>query len=419
VADTSSSPNHQDVPVRLLCVGVSHHTADLSLRERIHLRPSVLPEALADLRETCGLEEAVILSTCNRFEIYSPADRDAAGWIGRRAPEFAPELSSRLTTFKEKDAVRHLFSVAGGLEAQVLGETQILGQVKEAYEISRQHGMTGQILNMLFQRALTVGKRIRAETRLAETPVSVSSVAVRLCEKIFGRLEGRRVLVVGAGEISTIAAEHLHERGARLEIFSTRSREPAEALARSFSAPCLPVESLAGRLPDADIVISGSGAPHLLLTADAVRIAQKQRAGRPLFLVDLAIPRDIDPASAGLDNVFLYNLDDLDEIARDHRHEREQEIPRCEAIIREETESFWDRLAHAQLEEPLRRFHARITSVVEEELRRSNISPDSLESLKKSIPNRVLSEAFAKSRRGGRAQDRQALVQALKEFFGL
>lgn len=427
--DINSNPDAS----QLICVGLSHHTTDLALRETIHVPPKALPAALEQLRDYCKTAsvtppdvtpdaplEAVILSTCNRFEVYSLyAPGAIAGWIAGRAPQIRSELDGRLTTRLDKETVRHLFSVAGGLEAQVVGETQILGQVKDAYETARHAGMTGHILNLLFQRALAVGKRIRTETKLAETPVSVSSVAVRLCEKIFDRLAGRQVLVVGAGEISCLAAEHLFERGAHLTIFSTRSREPAEALAASVSASCLPIESMPSHLADADIVISGSGAPHLLLPADAVRNAQKIRRGRPLFLVDLAVPRNIDPAAAALENVFLYNLDDLDDIARDHRREREKEIPQCERIIQEEADAFWDRMNEATLEEPLRRFHARISGVVEQELRRSGLSGDSLETLKNSIPNRILSEAFKRSRGEFAEQDRQTLLRALKEFFGL
>lgn len=405
---------------KLVCVGVTHHTADLVLREKIHVPPKGLPSALENLRDACHVPEGVILSTCNRFEVYSLCLPDAiAGWISGRAPQIRAELNGRLTTRPDKEAVQHLFSVAAGLDAQVVGETQILGQVKDAYEAARNAGMTGQILNLLFQRALAVGKRIRTETKLSETPVSVSSVAVRLCEKIFGRLAGRGVLVAGAGEISCLAAQHLFERGARLTIFSTRSREPAEALASSVMASCYPIESMPSHLGDSDILICGSGAPHLLLTADAVRKVQHMRKGRPLFLVDLSVPRNVDPAAAGLENVFLYNLDDLDEIARDHRREREKEIPQCERIVQEEAGAFWDQLTDAALEAPLRRFHERISGVVEQELRRSGISGENLDSLKRSIPNRILSEAFKRSRGGIDDQDRLTLLRALKEFFGL
>lgn len=418
-SDSNLEPDRPGV-ARLFCIGLSHQTADLALREKIHISPAALGPALDQIRNSRGISEAVILSTCNRFEIYAlNGQEELAAWLTSRAPNNSAILSERLTTRWEKDTVKHLFSVAAGLEAQVIGETQILGQVKEAYESAKLSGMTGQTLNMLFQRALTVGKRIRTETKLAETPISISSVAVRLCEKIFGLLAGRKVLVVGAGEISCLAAEQLFERGARLSIFSTRSREPAQILARTVSAACYEVDALGSHLPEADIVISGSGAPHLLLTESAVREAQKKRKGRPLFLVDLAMPRDIDPESAKMENVFLYNLDDLDEIANDHRKEREREIPKCVEMVREETDAFWDKLNDAILHEPLQRFHAKISGVVEEELHRSGISGERLESLKKSIPNRILSEAFRRSRGEFSDHDRTTLLNALKQFFGL
>ncbi len=404
----------------LFCVGLSHKTTDLVMREKIYVRPAVLPNALDQLRRHAGLSEAVILSTCNRFEVYSFNGPESVGrWIASLAPDVSSDLTGKLQTWRKKDSVRHLFSVAGGLEAQVVGETQILGQVKDAYETAKRLGMTGPMLNTLFQRALAVGKRVRTETKLAETPVSVSSVAVRLCEKIFGRLAGRQVLVIGAGEISCLAAEHLYERGAKLTIFSTRSRDNAEALAKTVEAPCYLLDGVRSHLGTADIVISGSGAPHILLTADDIRQAQSQHQGRLLFLVDLAIPRDIDPASSGIENVFLYNLDDLDGIAKEHRLEREREIPRCEQIIQEETEMFWGRLTGAIEENALHRFHSRISDVVEQELQRSGIAGEPLESLKKSIPNRILSEAFKRSRGEIDERDRQTFLKALKEFFGL
>lgn len=404
----------------LFCVGLSHRTTDLVLREKIYVRPAVLPTVLEQLRRHAGLSEAVILSTCNRFEVYSfngPAA--VSGWIASMAPEVSSDLTDKLQTWQKKDSVRHLFSVASGLEAQIIGETQILGQVKDAYETAKRLGMTGPMLNTLFQRALAVGKRVRTETKLAETPISVSSVSVRLCEKIFGNLSGRQVLVIGAGEISCLAAEHLYERGAKLTIFSTRSREHAEALAKTVAAPCYPLDGVRSHLAAADIVISGSGAPHILLSAQDIRQAQSQRKSRLLFLIDLAIPRDIDPAAAGMENVFLYNLDDLDGIAKEHRREREREIPRCEEIVQEETELFWDRLTGAVEENALHRFHSRISDVVEQELQRSGITGNALESLKKSIPNRILSEAFKRSRGEIDERDRQTFLKALKEFFGL
>lgn len=416
ISDQTVSPSAG----RLFCLSVTHKTADVSLREKIHVRPADLAETLAGARSAIPTAEMVILSTCNRLEIYATEGEQAArSWLVSRAPELSGEIESRLVTQTERSAVRHLFSVASGLEAQILGETQIMGQVKDAYEAAHRAGLTGSLMNHLFQRALTVGKRVRTETHLAETPVSVSSVAVRLCEKIFGDLSGRLALIVGAGEISWLAAEHLAERGARLAIFSTRGRQNAEEMSRALSAPCYSFDEIKTHLPLADIAVSGSGAPHLLLTEAAVQSAQSARHGRPLFIVDLAVPRNIDPAISGLENVFLYNLDDLDGIAREHRAEREKEIPHCEQIILEEADAFMDRWDGARMEEPLRRFHAKISDVVSQELARAGVNSDQKASLIKSIPNRILSEAFKRSRGDIDESDRETMLKVLKEFFGL
>lgn len=404
----------------LFCVGLSHRTTDIGLREKIYVRPAHLQASLEELRDGLGIQEAVILSTCNRFEIYTTGEPDGLKhWISSRAGERAAEVSKMLALFRQLEAIRHLFSVAGGLEAQVLGETQILGQVREAYEAAQKIRMTGPALNTLFQRAITVGKRLRRETRLSETPVSVSSVAVRLCEKIFGNLAGHRALIVGAGEISSLAAEQLFERGAKLTIFSTRGREAAESLAQLLASPCRPMEDLPLLLAQADIIVSASGAPHILVKKSEIQEAQHQRNFRPLLLVDLAIPRDIDPEVEKLENVFLYNLDDLQGIAEEHRREREKEIPKCEEIIHEEAGLFWEATTGAEHESTLRRFHEQIAHVVDQELTRAGISGMPLESLRKSIPNRILSEAFKRSRGHLAADERQALLKALKEFFGL
>lgn len=412
--------NSEAGPGELFCLGLSHKTTELEIREKIYVRPAALAETLQRFKRDTGIAHAVILSTCNRFELYAHERSDAClAWILSLAPGLEEEIQARRVVRPMEAAVEHLFSVAAGLDAQVLGETQILGQVRDAYEASRQAGMTSSALNTLFQRALSVGKRVRTETRLAETPVSVSSIAVRLCEKIFESLHGRRALVVGAGEIASLAAEHLLERGARITIFSTRRREPAEDLARTLSVDCRPVEDLPACLTDADIVINGSGAPHILLTAEHLRDAHRRRKGRPLFLVDLGVPRNIAPEASELENVFLYNIDDLDAIANEHRREREREIPLCEGMIRSEAQAYRESRSGAAQEETLRRFHSRIADVVEQELLRSGVDGTALEALKKSIPNRILSEAFRKSRAGIADPDRRTLLAALRNFFGL
>lgn len=400
----------------LFVVGVDHHAAPLEAREKLHTPPEQLASALASLATVAEPHEAVILSTCNRFEVYGTGSPNLArDWIIDRGGESVEPL---LTTIRGIDAIRHLFSIAGSIESQIVGETQILGQVKTAYETAYGANLTCALFNVLFQTALSVGKRVRNETRIAETPVSTSSVAVRLFEKIFTGLAGRRVVVIGAGEMARLAAEHLKDRGAVITIVSTRRHSSAEKLANDLSADAVTYDQLEKYLALADGVICGSNAPHVMVTVAHVHSAQTLRRNRPLFLVDLAIPRDVEPAAGDIENVFLYNIDDLEGIAAEHRKEREMEIPKARAIIDEETALFWERHELCAHDEALKNLHSHITSVVAQELSRAGVSPDAADALKKSIPNRVLSEAFKRSRAAGHAE-RRTLSAALRNFFGL
>jgi glutamyl-tRNA reductase len=320
----------------VFCVGLSHHTAPVDVRERFAFAEAQVPDALARLVDSGLAGEAVILSTCNRVELYAVAGPGA----GPALREFfaagrGPAAPGELFVLGEPHSVEHLFRVAGGLDSMVLGETEILGQVKLAYALALRHGRTGGRLNRLFQRAFHVAKQLRTETHIQRGAVSVASVAVELAEKIFESLAGREVMVLGAGDTSEKAARALLSRGARSVIVSNRSYDRAAALARELGGRAVHFADWAAEFPRVDIIVSSTAARHYVL--DAARLAPLlgARHQRPLLLVDIAVPRDIDPAVARLDDVFLYNIDDLQALADEHLARRRGELARCERIIRD------------------------------------------------------------------------------------
>jgi len=335
--------------VTLLVVGLSHKTAPLEVREALAFPRERLPEALARAREDAGLNEVMILSTCNRVEVYGraadPAPTQAvAAFLARWHGRPAEELSRFLYQVSGEAAIRHAFRVAASLDSLVIGEPQILGQVKEAYEIAEASKSLGSSLNVLRNRSLQAAKRARRETRIGENAVSVSYVAVELAKKIFGSLKDRAVLIVGAGKMSELSAKHLVTGGARATVLGGRNFERAEELAAALGGRAVAFEALRRELGRADIVMSSTGAPHLVITREDVELASRARK-RPLFLIDIAVPRDIDPAVRELDNVFLYDLDDLKSVADANLRERHKEAAAAEAIVDHEVRAYleWQR----------------------------------------------------------------------------
>ena len=322
-------------------VGLSHRTSPVELRERFAFAGDRIPIALQALRDSGLAAEAVILSTCNRVEVYAvttqPAETAFAGLKTFLCAQhaFAGELGNELYQLAEPASVQHLFRVAGGLDSMVIGETEIFGQLKQAYELAFQHRHTGARLNKAFQRAFNVAKQIRTETNIQRGSVSVMSAAVELAEKIFNSLAPHEVLVIGAGETSEKTARALLSRGARGVVVTNRSPERAAALAAELGGRAVPFDQWPAELEQMDIAISSTAAPHHLLDRAALEPLMRRRRHRPLLLIDLAVPRDIDPAVNTLDNVYLYNVDDLQSIAADYLQQRQEEVARCEQIIAE------------------------------------------------------------------------------------
>ena len=329
----------------IVVVGLSHHTAPLPVREAMAFSREKLPEALEKLRAEAGLEEAVILSTCNRVEIYGRGkDAGTIDAVARFLAEYhgrpTSELLPHLYRLEGEDAVRHAFRVAASLDSMVLGEPQILGQVKAAYEAAAAATALGSVLNALRNRSVAAAKRARSETGIGHNAVSISFVAVELAKKIFGELRDRNVLLVGAGKMSELAARHLVRAGARASVLGGRRFERASELAAALGGRAAPFEALREELARAEIVISGTGAPGTVVERADVEAAQVARRHRPLFLIDIAVPRDIDPAAAKVPGVFLYDLDDLKAVADANLRERRKEAAAAEAIVEREIAEF-------------------------------------------------------------------------------
>ena len=325
----------------ILVLGLSHRSSPVTIRERFAFAEARVPAALQQLRDSGTADEAVILSTCNRVEIYASTKLEPRqGFASLKeflvtCHDYREPLTDELYALSEPQSVQHLFKVACGLDSMVLGETEILGQLKKAYEAALQGGYTGSRLNKAFQRAFHVAKHVRTTTNIQRGSVSVGSVAVELAEKIFSALSDRDVMVIGAGDTSEKTARALLSRGARSILVSNRSYDKAVALANELGGRAVHFEEWSKEFANVDIVISSTSAPHYILDRTKLESAMKIRRNRPLLLIDIAVPRDIEPEVNLMRNVYLYNIDDLQAIADDYLKLRMEEIARCEQIIRE------------------------------------------------------------------------------------
>ena len=329
----------------IVVLGLSHRTSPVTVREKFAFAESAIPAALESLRQQGLVDEGVILSTCNRVELYASSEKsehDLIPALRKFLVEFhhyEHPLDGEMFTLGEPQSVHHLFKVACGLDSMVLGETEILGQLKKAYDLALHHKCTGSRLNKAFQRAFNVAKQVRTETGIQRGNTSVASVAVDLAEKIFSSLNDRKVMVIGAGETSEKTARALLSRGATSILVSNRSHERAVTLAAELGGRAIHFEEWANEFNAIDIVISSTAAPHYVLDRAKLQPMVKNRANRPLLLVDIAVPRDIDPEVNLIEGVYLYNVDDLQAIADESLRQRQDEIDRCEVIIREKAAS--------------------------------------------------------------------------------
>jgi len=386
--------------VTLYALGLNHQTAPVSLRERVAFSGEALAAALRGLKALPGVSEAALLSTCNRTEIYVAAEGEAdalADWLARQAGQATQTLQAYLYLHRDEGAVRHLFRVATGLDSLVLGEPQILGQVKEAWATARAAGTLGRELDRLFQQAFATAKRARTDTRIGANPVSVASAAVRLAQESFARLEDSTVLLIGAGETIELAARHLVQAKAKRLLVANRTLAHAQELALRHGGYALPLADLDRHLAEADIVISATAAREPILHTHQVRAALGARRHRPMLLLDLAVPRDIAADVAQLEDAFVYTVDDLEQVIEDNRRSRREAAEEAEAIIELQVARYREQIAARRHSEPLKRLRAHGEAARAEALEkalgrlRAGESPEAaLQLLAHTLTNRLL-----------------------------
>ncbi|MFK5969608.1 MAG: glutamyl-tRNA reductase [Candidatus Marithrix sp.] len=328
--------------MQLFAFGLNHNTAPVSVREQVNFSPERLKHALHDIVEHDLATEIVIISTCNRTELYCVFEHDndknvitnaINNWLSHYHNIPSQVLQNHLYIYEKDEVVRHLLRVACGLDSMVLGEPQILGQIKSAYNTAKESKTTKRLLNKLFEYAFSVAKQVRTDTAIGSSPVSVAFAAVRLAQQIFGNLEKNTALLIGAGETIELAARHLHENKLGRMIVANRTLERASKLAKEFSGFAITLEEISAHLAEADVIISSTASQTHILTKAEVEQAIKIRKHRPIFMVDIAVPRDIEPSVGDLDDVYLYSVDDLNEVIQDNLRSREQEALKAEEII--------------------------------------------------------------------------------------
>jgi len=324
--------------MELVCLGLNHKTAPVEVRERFAVGNTKLGEASQNLLEMAGVPEGVVISTCNRTEFYLAAESAPAA-LGKLEHCLAEKVHGHEEPFyryEKADAARHLCKVVSGLDSMLLGETEIFGQVKQAYHAAHAAGTTGPVLNRLFQKVFSVGKKVRTQTSIQEGSTSIGNVAVELAEKIFGHLKDSEVMVLGAGEMSRLTAQALVSRGAKSVIVTNRTHDRAVELAAEMNGRAVRFDDWLGVLKDVDVVISSTGAPHTIIHKEEVESVRRARKYRPLFLIDIAVPRDIDHRVGEIEEVYLYDIDALEQLAGQAKSRRLQQIIECEKIIEAE-----------------------------------------------------------------------------------
>lgn len=331
--------------MKLAIAGVNHKTAPVEVREKLAFPAAAIPEQLARLRQQPGLKEGLILSTCNRVELALTLDDgiDPTACAVAFLP-LGESVRPHLVVYEGRDAIRHLFRVAASLDSMVVGEPQILGQLKDAYQAAKESGAVGSLLDAVVTSAFSVAKRVRSETEIGENAVSVSYAAVELAREIFGSLKDAKVLLVGAGKMSELAARHLHRNGAANIYVTNRSYERAVEVARLFQGWIIDYQSFKQTLPHADVVITSSGAPHYILTRPDIQQALRARRNKPMFLIDIAVPRNIEPSVNELDGAFLYDIDDLQAVVARNLAGRKTAAEQAERIVDEEVTRIEERL---------------------------------------------------------------------------
>jgi glutamyl-tRNA reductase len=410
----------------LTLIGVNYKTAPIELRERIAISREDLPETTRALAAVPGVSECMIVSTCNRVELLAAVespDADLTGFLHRHFGLDPAVLQPHIYQQRDRDAVRHLFRVAASLDSMVVGEPQILGQVKEAFAVARASGTVAGQLEHLLQSAFAAAKKVRSETEIGSSSVSIASVAVDLARKIFGSLQGRTVFLVGAGKMSELAARHLVQQGAGTILVTNRTQERARLMAEEFNGRVIPFDQLYDAVSEADIVISSTGAPHPIFRREHGQAFMHRRRNRPMFFIDIAVPRDVDPAMGKLEGVFVYDIDDLQAVAAAHMAERGRVASDAESLIAREVERFQQRQRTVNVAPAIVALQQQAEEIRKAELRRvqsrlGSLSPDqvaAVEALTRGLVNKFLHppmQALKQAAREGNSARVDALCEA-------
>jgi glutamyl-tRNA reductase len=419
--------------MNVILIGVNHRTAPVNIRERLNIPESRLPEAVAALLRREGIREALILSTCNRVEVLASAEdaADAKAIVEQFLTDFlgfdlAP-CQHCFYQYRQQEAVHHLFRVAASLDSMVLGEPQILGQLKRAIQLAEEAGGLTGTLKEIVSQALAVAKRVRRETALGSAAVSVSYAAVELAKKIFGSLEQKTIFIIGAGKMSELAARHLLRAGAGAIYVTNRTYERAVQLASAFHGTAVAFDQIFAYLAKADIVISSTGAPGYIVNRELAARALAARRNRPMFFVDIAVPRDIDPQVHELDNTFVYNIDDLQQVVESNKKQREREAVWAEDIVKDEVRKTMRRLASRDLTPTIVALEERLNAIREGEMERfgSRLTGltveqrQAIEALTRGFLNKILHGPISELKSGAGLPEQTAQVRLVQRIFRL
>jgi glutamyl-tRNA reductase len=419
--------------MRFLITGLNHKTAPVEVRERIAFTNDALPAALADLRARPGLLEGMILSTCNRVEIAVTADEQTDAELAvedfiAAAREVPREwVAPYLYHHSGREAIRHLFRVASSLDSMIVGEPQILGQIKAAYSAAKESGALSGFLDMVVSRAFNVAKRVRSETEIGHSAVSVSYAAVELAKEIFGRLDDTRVLLIGAGKMSELSARHLRRAGVAEIAVTNRTQARAEEMAAVFNGRIIEYDKFVAALPAMDIVIASSGAAEFVLRRDQVRKAVEARKNRPMFLIDIAVPRNIEPSVNELDNVFLYDIDDLQKVVDRNVSDRVRVAEQAEEIITEEVERMMARLKAREIAPTIISLQEQLEQLRTSEIQRmrsrlGELTPqqeEAIDALTRGIINKIAHGPISELRRMAAQPEGHHFASVIRKAFRL
>jgi glutamyl-tRNA reductase len=413
----------------ILAFGINHITAPVELRERVSFSSEVMPDALTDLNRQVGVNESAILSTCNRTEVYCSLDEARNNrpidWFFEFHGVKQEQLTPFLYTHPDASAVKHVLRVASGLDSMVLGEPQVLGQLKSAYQTALKAGSVGKLLSRLFQHSFMVAKQIRSSTTIGNHPVSVAFAAIRLAQQIFGNLSEQTALLIGAGDTIELAAKHLHENGLERMIIANRSLDRSQHLASEYSAYAITLGDIPHHLAEADIIITSTASQLPILGKGAVETAIKTRKHRPIFIVDIAVPRDVEPEAGDLEDVYLYTVDDLKVVINDNIQSRRQAAQQAEEIIDTQVTHFMDWLNSLDAVSTIRalRDHAQsiqdeVLQTAREKLKRGADPDQVLQEVTRSLTNKLIHSPSTQLRSAG-TEGRDDLLSAVHELFDL